>query len=155
MQNLQDTIFGFVYLDSSSGQVSYKFLQDKPSINGYELNGDTTLQQIGIIVATNDSVGLIKGSDAANSVSVAADGTVSVNSIDYNRINISENDLQVVYRKTFSEFPSYGREGVLYLATGDHKLYMWNEEELKYISIVTETEPVSIIDGGSAFNATK
>lgn len=152
INNLERTIFGYVYLSDQGGQTSYKYLQDKPSINGQTLEGNLTLEQIGIAIANAEKAGLIKSSSEPNSITILPDGTPVINQITYDKLLITEDNMQIVERKTMGELPSLGKSKTLYLTTEDQRLFMWSESELRYVPIKYEMEPIEIIDGGTAFD---
>lgn len=88
--------------------------------------------------------------------------------IDENRLKIGDgstawNDLPyigescVVNAKTHYDFPSIGKEDVIYKAESEKLLYQWNTKDLKY-EVVGEVEVggdlanIKVINGGSANN---
>ena len=87
--------------------------------------------------------------------------------LDENKLKIGDgstvwNDLpyigesSVVNANTHYDFPSIGREDVIYKAESEKKIYQWNSEALKY-EVISETEPsgtldINLIDGGNASN---
>ena len=87
---------------------------------------------------------------------------------DENRIKIGDgvtawNDLpymgesSVVNAQTHYDFPSIGRDNVIYKAESERLIYQWNSADLKY-EIVGEAEisgdlaNIEVINGGSAIN---
>lgn len=88
--------------------------------------------------------------------------------IDENRLKIGDgvtawNDLPymfescVVNASTHYDFPSIGREDVVYKAESEKLLYQWNTTELKYevigeIEISGDLANIEFINGGNASN---
>lgn len=87
---------------------------------------------------------------------------------DENRLKIGDgvtawNDLpyigedNVINKDTHYDFPSIGRENVIYKAESERLLYQWNSKSLKY-EVVGEAEitgdlaDIKIINGGNAVN---
>lgn len=86
--------------------------------------------------------------------------------IDENRLKIGDgvtawNDLayvgenSVVNAQTHYDFPSIGRENVIYKAESEKKIYQWNSTELKYeeVSVCegsTDVSDIKLINGGGA-----
>lgn len=67
------------------------------------------------------------------------------------RINQLDGYVYVVNAQTHTDFPSIGKEDVIYKASSEKKIYQWNAEQLKYEEISTsEIELISLINGGSA-----
>jgi len=88
--------------------------------------------------------------------------------IDENRLKIGDgsttwNDLPyigeacVVNAQTHYDFPSIGREDVIYKAESEKLLYQWNTADLKYevvgkVDSSGDLESIEVINGGSANN---
>ena len=82
--------------------------------------------------------------------------------IDENRLKIGDgitpwNELEyigednVFNAKTRYEFPSIGRENVIYKAEEEKCLYQWNTTSLKYEALIGESiHEITIIHGGNA-----
>lgn len=85
--------------------------------------------------------------------------------LDENKLKIGDNvtpwndlpyigESSVVNASTHYDFPSIGREDVIYKAETEKKIYQWNPEALKY-EVISETESggvldIELINGGSA-----
>jgi hypothetical protein len=88
--------------------------------------------------------------------------------LDENRLKIGDgstewNDLPyigescVVNANTHYDFPSIGREDVIYKAESEKLIYQWNTNDLKYevigeIEISGDLANIEVINGGSANN---
>ncbi len=51
---------------------------------------------------------------------------------------------------TYLEFPTVGRDAVLYLDEAANKLYKWNQTDLHYYVVGSDYNQIQIIDGGNA-----
>lgn len=77
------------------------------------------------------------------------DGKTPWNQLPY----LGENS--VFNAETHYDFPSIGRDNVIYKAESEKKIYQWNSDELKY-ELIGETESsgdfsdIEIINGGNA-----
>lgn len=62
----------------------------------------------------------------------------------------------IVNASSYLEFPSIGRENVIYKAELEKKIYQWNTTELKYelLSDNQSTLDIEVIHGGNANGAT-
>lgn len=62
----------------------------------------------------------------------------------------------VVNKQTRFDFPSIGRENVIYKAESEKKIYQWNPTALKYELLGSEqgTLDIELINGGNANGAT-
>ena len=77
------------------------------------------------------------------------DGLTPWNDLPYQ----DQNNENVFNARTRLEFPSLGRENVLYKASQEAKLYQWNSETMKYETLYgSDSNPMDIdlIDGGNA-----
>lgn len=124
-----------------NGVSSYNHLSDKPSINGVELIGDMTLEELGL-----DIEGLDLG-DLAQLDFVSEENLDEALKEKINTVNEEE----VVSTSSFDEFPEQGDVDTIYKSYVDKQLYQWNSETNTYEPLNQGSiENIVVIDGGNA-----
>lgn len=74
------------------------------------------------------------------------DGTTTWNNLEY-----QNGEEYVVNKETHYDFPSVGKENVIYKASAEKKIYQWNPTSLVYEPLDTGgVSEIEIINGGNA-----
>ena len=74
----------------------------------------------------------------------------------WNELPYQDENNQLVHNaRTKLEFPSIGRDNVIYKASQESKLYQWNSSKMKYESLYSGIaeeifDDIDLINGGSA-----
>lgn len=60
-----------------------------------------------------------------------------------------DNQKVIPYPSRFN-FPTVGKQGILYIDEQENNLYRWDDDNLKYYPLGLQLDDIEVIDGGSS-----
>lgn len=126
----------------------YGILDNKPTINGKELEGDLKPADIGVLSANANDYEDVPSANPDGHLLVLVDGTVKKISIkDAGMGGGSDGAIQVTTRQ---ELPSIGAKNGIYFVANENATYRWDEDSLQYVPCGRDYMEIQLINGGNA-----
>lgn len=64
--------------------------------------------------------------------------------------NVPPSPFEVITKNTHLEFPSVGKEGVVYVDKTENQFYRWEAETLTYVKMGSDYHDIKVINGGTS-----